>query len=491
MSLESPPPSPSALPPIPNSPTYSYASTANPIPSAFNLPLPPPPQAPHAVLNKSDLEASQTAYTDLLSSAKSYRLALAALSVSASTFGSALEACARLKEARSDVMLASAAGSMSNSFSFPAKGSCTADSLMAASGVHQLVANHQQILSETVYRSFEVPLLHELDQWKRRMEEEEGAYQKEAKIMSKEIRKMEKEGLRLHKQRKRDVGKFREHLVQLTGKLDALTGLSGRHSRGLLRDCQEMSKGIVECSAGLVRAEVDIFEALARKGWNGGGLDELLEKGRDLFANEELGGGVDAHPNHAAKIFSILPQNRSILAGDDGAGRPDMLHSRSDSLLVGAAPYQSLTGMVNRDADVNSIFSDRDMPSSRLLNQSRGVRPFSPTPGERVRDPLEDFGKPALEAPRKLGDGRYQDDQQAEDETESRSTTKTPVIVAAPDAHEPAVEGDGDRTPTLRETGEGASSDCRQSDSGRSGKERERSWSTTDDGVVVEQGSSG
>lgn len=275
-------------------------------------------------------------------------------------------------------------GSMSNSFS--TKGNCTADNLLAASGVHQLIANHQQILSETVYRSFEVPLLHELDQWQRRMEEEEVTYQKEAKAMSKEIRKMEKEGLRLHKQRKRDVGKFREHLVQLTMKLDSLTGLSGGHSRGLLRDCQEMSKGIVDCSAGLVRAEVDIFEALARKGWNGGGLDELLEKGKDFFANET---DSDAHPNHGAKIFSILPQNRSILAHDGGEGlglpRP-LVHARSDSLLVEGLGYQSLAAAVSgkRDADVNSIFSERDVSSHR----SRAVRPFSPTPGERVEDPL-------------------------------------------------------------------------------------------------------
>ncbi|OWP01640.1 hypothetical protein B2J93_2156 [Marssonina coronariae] len=481
MPPESQPPSPSALPPIPASPTYSYASTANPIPSTYNLPLPPPPRSPHAVLNKSDIEASQTAYTDLLSSAKAYRLALAALSVSASTFGSALEACARLKEARSDAMPSSAPGSMSNSFS--AKGSCTADSLLAASGVHQLVANHQQILSETVYRSFEVPLLHELDQWRRRMEEEELGYQREAKSMSREIRRMEKEGLRLHKQRKRDVGKFREHLVRLTGQLDALTGLSGGHSRGLLRDCQEMSKGIVECSAGLVRAEVDIFESLARKGWNGGGLDELLEKGRDLFANEEHG-GADAHPNHAAKIFSILPQNRSILASEDNVAQTSM-HSRNDSLLVDGMSYQSLAGAVSgRDADVTSIFSDRDMPSSGLLNRPRGVRAFSPTPGEGVRDPLEDYGKPILESPKKRLDGDVdvdvegggEDARQAEESVESASA-KTAMQVTGPE-EESAVEKDPETVKS-----EEAERD-RQSDGGGSGRERDRSWSVSNESVV-------
>jgi hypothetical protein len=337
------------------------------------------------VLNKGDLELSQAAYADLISSAKAYRLALAALSASASNFGSSLETCARLKEARSDAVNAgNGMGNLTNSWN--AKGSCTADSLLAASGVHQLIANHQQILSEVVYRSFEVPLLHELDSWKRKIEEEEVTYQSSAKAMSKEIRKMEKEGVKVYKSRKRDVKRFREHLVQLTAKLDGLTSLHGSHARGLLRDCQDTSGRIVECSAGLVRAEVDIFEALARKGWNGGGLDELLEKGKDLFLNEDPQGSHTAD----TEIFSILPQ-KSILADAASAhdAGPSDGHKKTDSLLGDGLHYQSLAGAVStgRDIDVASVFSDRDVGSTTgILNRSRGARPFSPPPADRVPD---------------------------------------------------------------------------------------------------------
>lgn len=434
----SPSPTPSRLPPIPSSPTYSYASTANPIPSSFNLPLPPTPRPQHAVLTKSDLELSQTAYTDLVASAKAYRLALSALSTSASTFGSALEACARLKEARSEA-LNPPGGSLSNSFT--AKGSCTADSLMAASGVHQLIANHQQILSEVVYRSFEVPLLHELDTWSRKIEEEEVTYQTSAKAMSKEIRKMEKEGMKVYKQRKRDVRLFRDHLVTLTSKLDGLTSLHGGHSRGLLRDCQDTSARIVECSAGLVRAEVDIFEALARKGWNGGGLEDLLEKGRDLFAHDE----ANAHDTHqGSQIFSILPQ-KSILvdAGQDGTNvslsGPPLSPTRSNSLLVEGDRYQSLAGAVSHD-DTRSLFSEPGTSTTGILNRSRGVRPFSPPPMDRVKD----------SGP--LGD-----------QTDSSAATQS----AAP-------SGEGSRT---------VSGD---SEEGKEERGRERSWSVTDDNAVSE-----
>jgi hypothetical protein len=377
-------PTPSKLPPVPASPTYSYASTANPI-SSYNLPLPPPPQARHAVLTKNDLELSQSAYADLLTTAKQYRLALAELSTAASSFGSALESCARLKEARSESLMP-LGGSLTNSYS--GRGSCTADSLLAASGLHQLIANHQQILSETVYRSFEVPLLHELDGWRRRMEEEEVTYQRDVKERSKDIRKMEKEGLKLHRQRKRDVAKFRGHLVDLTTKLDGLTSLHGGHARTLLRDSQETSLKIVEASSSLVRAEVDIFEGLARKGWTGGGLDDLLDKGVDLFAND----AETAHHDNS-QLFSILPQ-KSILSdgtSDPVPGRPN--HARGDSLFVEGEHYQSLAGAVSnvdRGGDTQSIFSDSGTPATGgNFNRSRGVRPFSPPPLTRNKETLD------------------------------------------------------------------------------------------------------
>ncbi|KAJ8120242.1 hypothetical protein ONZ43_g3000 [Nemania bipapillata] len=363
-------PSPSRLP-LPGSPTYSYASTANQL-SSFNLPMPPPPRPSHTVLTKADLEQSQLAYSDLLATAKSYRIALASLSTAASAFGCALEACARLKESRADSLLNIPAGGpaiplLSNSYTMRAT-SCTADHLLSASGVHHLIANHQQILSETVYRSFEVPLLHDLDKWKRDIEDADEAYQKEVALRSREIRRLEKEGIKLHKQRRRDLSKFREHLVQLTSKLDGLTK-------------------ILDAGCSLVRAEVDIFESLARKGWSGGGIDDLLERGRDLFAADEdtavavsggAGSAAGGATNDGTKLFSILPP-KSILAADtvsdSGARGRSQGHPRSDSLLVEPERYQSLAGAVTDRGDTESIFSD--------FNHSRGVRPFSPQPIRR------------------------------------------------------------------------------------------------------------
>ncbi|KAI0192837.1 hypothetical protein F4808DRAFT_442646 [Astrocystis sublimbata] len=389
-------PSPSRLP-LPGSPTHSYASTTNQL-SSLNLPLPPPPRPAHTVLTKADLEQSQLAYADLLATAKSYRVALASLSTAASAFGSALESCARLKESRADSLLhPSVTGRIpngtstahhtmpGNSNSYSKSSTCTADHLLSTSGVHHLIANHQQILSETVYRSFEVPLLHDLDKWKTDIEDAEETYNKEVVARSREIRRLEKDGMKMHKAgKRRDLSKFREHLVTLTGKLDGLSTVHADHALALLKESQEASAKILDASCSLVRAEVDIFESLARKGWTGGGLDELLEKGKDLFATDDealhaasAGSTIHDFTNQQGfkngLLFGILPP-KSILSVPSDTGAV-----WGAEITAGDELWNSqIRAVANGDGEMDdneSIFSQS--------NHSRGVRPFSPQPIRR------------------------------------------------------------------------------------------------------------
>ncbi|KAF4587354.1 phospholipid-binding protein [Ophiocordyceps camponoti-floridani] len=430
-------PSPSQLPPVPSSPVYSVASTAQGGGGAsqFSLPAPPAPRPAHAVLAKADLERSHDAYTDLVISAKAYRLALASLSEAASAFGAALEACARLKEARADaigpmasassssaagssaatfVAAAAAATSSSTSSAASASRGCTADPLLSASGVHHLVANHQQILSETVYRAFEVPLLHDLDRWRSVIEDEEATYQTRISAQTKEVKRLEREGLKLHRQRRRDVGRFRAHLVDLTSKLDGLTTLHADHARSLLRESQETSSRIVDASCSLVRAEVDIFESLARKGWCGGGLDDLLDRGRDLFAADD---DAIAHPPpDPAKLFSILP-HKSILADS------------SDSLLPPPSTDASLnTDEADADADADRRSSAASVSTiTAEANRPRNQRPFSPQPIRRIPTDVTYDSLAALAAPGPWPSSRPAERDEHGDEARGRSQSLRPV----------------------------------------------------------------
>ncbi|KAK1826692.1 hypothetical protein QBC39DRAFT_428831 [Podospora conica] len=505
------PPSPtlSQLPAMPASPTYSYASTAaNPL-SQFNLPPPPPPQPAHAFLTKADIEHSQTAYADLLSSAKSYRLALAALSTAASTFGSALEACARLKEARADTVLPSPSNkpqggggggdppfSMTSSFHV-APSTCTADALLTVAGLQHLIANHQHILSETVYRSFEVPLLHELDKWRGAVDDEEEGYERAVAAQSKEIRRLERDGLKLHRQqRRRDVAAFRSHLVQLTTKLDGLTTLHGEHARTLLRESQETSVRIVDASCSLVRAEVDIFESLARKGWTGGGLDDVLEKGVDLFANddpvsvgrgitgESHGAGAAADGSGGSKLFSILPP-KSILAdsGDGGAAHNNNNSNRTESLLLaGLDRYQSLASAISEPGRTNSAPAgpgrDRDRDADSVFsefNRSRGVRPFSPQPQPLRLNPealLDGLERDELDAPL-LGTHREEEEQE---ELQQRREKEDEAIVESSAIEE---EDDDEEAHPWRNEGRRDDSDEEEGDGNKTIRE-DGSWGLAD-----------
>lgn len=353
------------------------------------------------------------------------------------------------------MMLSSAGGAVNMSASFTTKGSCTADTLLSASGVQHLVANHQQILSETVYRSFEVPLLHDLDKWRAIIDDEQETYQQRMRAQSKEIKRLEKEGMKLHKQRRRDLSRFRAHLVELTTKLDGLTTLHSDHARTMLRESQETSGRIVEASCSLVRAEVDIFEGLARKGWSGGGLDDLLDRGQDLFATEDHVAAAQHHGGmmsagvggETAKLFSILPP-KSILADSasdsGGGGGRTHAHARSDSLgMDTAGQYQSLSALADatRGAETESIMSAE-------FSRPRNARPFSPQPIRRRPTDVtaESLGAAPLgaDSPPKNGD----------EDAMQRSELRMPSL-ANDDIKEEEEDGDNRGQGGSEENGEG------------------------------------
>ena len=133
------------------------------------------------------------------------------------------------------------------------------------------------------------------------------AYQREARLRARGIRKAEAEGAKLRgpKNKKWDVTGLRSHLVGLTGKLDAFTALHRDHAQTLLRESQDLSNKVVDCTSSLVRAELEIFEGLARKGWAGGGLEELLERGQDPFAAAD-DGQVGEHLNGMNAGYGVM-----------------------------------------------------------------------------------------------------------------------------------------------------------------------------------------
>ena len=350
------------------------------------------PRPPVISFSHEDTDKSRLAYDTLAASAKAYRVALSQLSLAASNFGAALEACARLKEARAQPYPPgpyATGGSSSHSLMMDGgmggsgflggdvggnggsslyEASCTADVLLATSGLYYLMANQQGILAETVYRSFELPIVHEMDRYAADVEAEQESYASGMREASREIRRLEKEGVKLRKPRQRDVGRMRSHLVAMTDALDGLTARQAEHAVALLDQSRDMSGTVSQASRNLVRAEVDILDALARKGWPGGGLDVVLDGAVDLFSRDgddydddsyENGGGV---PSILGGMTNGSGRNSSSHAVVSGAG--GILGSGLDSLHLGPQPL--LSGSSGDDEDDDE---DDDERTARIAVQ--------------------------------------------------------------------------------------------------------------------------
>lgn len=77
----------------------------------------------------------------------------------------------------------------------------SAEHLMAASGIHYMVANSGQVLSDTLYRSFEVPLMHAYDSYVHDIATRHAEYEALLSDKTAKIRQTEAENLRLGKKK--------------------------------------------------------------------------------------------------------------------------------------------------------------------------------------------------------------------------------------------------------------------------------------------------
>lgn len=104
---------------------------------------------------------------------------------------------------------------------------------------------------------------------------------------------------------------YRSALTDLTHSIDELDQLKYEHYRVAHTLTADTSNRILDCAALVIRAEVEIFEKVAQKGWDGagGGLEDLIARAQDPFAPET--GGEDS-ANGSGALFSILPAH-SIL----------------------------------------------------------------------------------------------------------------------------------------------------------------------------------
>ncbi|KAK9453606.1 hypothetical protein V1511DRAFT_461826, partial [Dipodascopsis uninucleata] len=239
-------------------------NTAKFPPTLASVTFPAPPPLPKIIVTKDDIENNISAYEDLLSAASAFKQALAVVAEAENKFGTALEACGKCRGA-----------------------SQSEDGLLSTAGLQYLAANHHKILSESITKNFEHPVREEVDRYAKLTKEHEVNFQKDTIARTKQLRKTEKQNIKLGKQKKRNLQLYRSALMDLTTQIDGLERLKYEYFKYSLDITQDISTKILKQATCVVRAEVEIFEGIARKGWNGEGLDDILADSVDPFAIEE------------------------------------------------------------------------------------------------------------------------------------------------------------------------------------------------------------
>ncbi|KAK9429053.1 hypothetical protein V1505DRAFT_289596, partial [Lipomyces doorenjongii] len=245
------------------SPAVTVSTSKFP-PTLASVTFPAPPTLPKIIVTKDDIKNNVAAYETLLSAAAALRTALAAVAQAENQFGTALETCAKCRGA-----------------------SESEDGLSGAAGLQYLAANHHKILSESFTKGFEQPVQAEVDSYAKLTKEHEDKFQKETISRTKELRKTEKQHVKLGKKKQRNLALYRSALMDLTAQVDGLEKLKYEYFKYSLDITQNISAKILKQATGIVRAEVEIFEGIARKGWTGEGLDDILSNSTDPFAVEE------------------------------------------------------------------------------------------------------------------------------------------------------------------------------------------------------------
>ncbi|KAL1410327.1 hypothetical protein Q8F55_004334 [Vanrija albida] len=263
--------------PRPPSPTFSTTTTGSKVNLADS----------HTLISRKDLRASIACFEDLMAAAKAYRNALLAMSGATAAFASAMEACSRIKGCRG----ANAA-------------------LAGGAGLQFLISNHEQILADTVYRQFEIPLLEALDNYKLITADRLAAYEKALHQQSDKIRRTEAENMKIGRRRKRDLNQFRQALADLQRQVDELDAIKLNYHEEVLESEEEAWDTVLGKVAFVIRSQLDFYEKIAGKA-SDPILEPLVMSIPDPF---------DAYgpPKEEGQIFSVL----SPLGLDTGATPP-------------------------------------------------------------------------------------------------------------------------------------------------------------------------
>jgi hypothetical protein len=180
------------------------------------------PHRPSLLVTRADLRASVQAYEHVLQTCKAYTNAMLVLSRASADFAGALGECSKVKGAHEE-----------------------ADKLQACSGLHYLMSSYSQVLADSFWKDFQIPLLESFDAYRQTCNERQLLHEKQILEKSRILKETETKNMKLGSSKRkgeqgRDLNSFRRALAELQRQVDDLDELKADYYHEVLDAEQEM-----------------------------------------------------------------------------------------------------------------------------------------------------------------------------------------------------------------------------------------------------------
>ncbi|AJU89407.1 Ivy1p [Saccharomyces cerevisiae YJM1273] len=265
------------------------------------------------LITKRDVKETQEALSTLFRNSNAYSDSLLKTSQNGAEIAHSLENIAKLKGCNDE----------------------TAEKLLSASGLFYLLSNHQLIMSKYFNDLLGDNLIDDIDEFELQTKIMENKFKAQSKEQSLKLKLQERHNFDISKRKIRNLISYRESLSSLQARLDQLETLKHDFYMDSYELVENTCNKVLSKVATVSRAQVEISENIARKGWSGGGLDELLCDADDPFSKKADGpyGTIGGDGETAGEAYN----------SDEETGRNDVV---LNELLEGTSqPSTSKTSL--------------------------------------------------------------------------------------------------------------------------------------------------
>lgn len=246
------------------------------------------------IITGKEFKGITESYEEILEKATKLRCALIEASCAASEFGNSLE-------------------NVINDHPKVSNMKSVCNGIINGGSLQHVIGANQDILGKLISENFERPLKKELNKLREEYAFHLQSYQQEIKSKSKKLRQRELENIKIYRSKTRNLNIYKNNLMSLTGQIDEIDRFKYDFYQEVNAMIESFNKELLTRTGSLVRAELEVYEGIAKKGWAGGGLDDLLEISPDIFtlADSDFNNGRIDEDRTASEIMrssSINPQ---------------------------------------------------------------------------------------------------------------------------------------------------------------------------------------